>query len=73
MEQFNRAAYLDIVTGYGPPGPDGNRQLALVIALEIDDDEERLKKRGLGTLDESSSCPSSYSCGTVPLGALQMM
>jgi hypothetical protein len=53
VEQLNRSAYIDIVAGYEPPSPDGQRHLALVIALEIDDDEERLKKKKLGTLDES--------------------
>jgi hypothetical protein len=52
VEQLNRSAYLDIVTGYEPPSPDGKRHLALVIALEIDD-EERLMIKELGTIDES--------------------
>jgi hypothetical protein len=51
--RLNRDAYIKIVTGYEPPGPDGKRHLALVIALEIDDDEERLRKMELGTIDES--------------------
>ena len=47
VERLNRAAYINIVTGYEPLGPDGKRHLALIIALEIDDDEERLKKKEL--------------------------
>ena len=38
------------MTGCEPPGPDGKRNLPLIIALEIDDDEERLRKMELGTL-----------------------
>ena len=57
MERLNRDAYLKIVTGYKPRGPDGMRHLALVIALEIDDDEERLRKKELGTVDESLTLP----------------
>ena len=53
MGRLNRDAYIKIVTGYEPPGPDGKRHLALVIALEIDNDEERLRKMELGTIDES--------------------
>ena len=53
VEQLNRSAYIDIVAGYEPPSPDGQRHLALVIALKIDTDEERLKKKELGTIDES--------------------
>ena len=53
VERLNRDAYLKIVTGYEPLDSDGNRLLALVIALEIDDDEEKLTKKELGTLDES--------------------
>jgi hypothetical protein len=41
------------VTGYEPPSPDGKRHLALVIALEIDNDKERLREKELGTIDES--------------------
>jgi hypothetical protein len=53
VELLNRSAYLNIVTGYEPPSPDGERHLALVVALEIDDDEQRLVKKELGTIDES--------------------
>jgi hypothetical protein len=53
VEQLNRSAYIDIVAGYEPPSPDGQRHLALVIALEVDNDEERLKKKELGAIDES--------------------
>ena len=61
VEQLNRSAYLDIVTGYEPPSPDGKRHLALVIALEIDDDEERLKEKELGTIDESIRAALPYT------------
>jgi hypothetical protein len=53
VEQLNRSAYISIEVGYEPPSADGQRHLALIIALEIDDDEERLKKKELGTVDES--------------------
>jgi hypothetical protein len=53
MEQLNRSAYIRIVVGYEPLSADGQCHLALVIALEIDDDEERLRKKELGTIDES--------------------
>jgi len=55
VKRLNRDAYLKIVTGYGPRGPDGMRHLALIIALEIDDDEEGLRGKELGPLDESIS------------------
>ena len=55
VERLNRDAYLKIMTGYEGRRADGKRRLALVIALEIDDDEERLRKKGLGTIDESIS------------------
>ena len=60
VEQLNRSAYLDIVTGY-EPSSDGKRHLALVIALEIDDDEERLMKKELGTIDESIRAALPYT------------
>ena len=41
------------MTGYEPPSPDGERHLALIIVLEFDYDEERLKKKELGAIDES--------------------
>jgi len=31
VEQLNRSAYIDIVAGYEPPSPDGQRHLALVV------------------------------------------
>jgi hypothetical protein len=40
---------LNIITGYEPPSPDGERHLALVIALEFDSDEEK----ELGPIDDS--------------------
>jgi len=61
VEQLNRSAYLDIVTGYEPPSPDGKHHLALVIALEIDNDEGRLMKKELGTIDESIRAALSYT------------
>ena len=45
--QLNRSAYINIVTGYEPPNPDGKRHLALIIALEIDDDREA-EEKGVG-------------------------
>jgi len=53
VARLNRSAYLNIVTGYEPPGPDGKRRLALIIALEISDDEDELRKKDLGEIDES--------------------
>ena len=50
--RLNRDAYIKIMTEYEPPGPDGKRHLALVIVLEIDNDEERLRRMELGTIDE---------------------
>jgi hypothetical protein len=44
---------VNIVGGYEPPGPDGERYLALIITLEIGDDEDELKKKDLGEIDES--------------------
>ena len=61
VEQLNRSAYINIVTGYEPPNPDGKRHLAPNIALEIDDDEERLKKKELGTIDESIRVALSHT------------
>jgi hypothetical protein len=50
------------VTGYEPPpSPDGKRHLALVVALEIDDDEKRLTKKELGTIDESIRAALPYT------------
>jgi len=43
----NRSAYINIVTGYEPPSPDGERHLALIIALEIGDDKDEMKKKDL--------------------------
>jgi hypothetical protein len=51
--RLNRPAYLNIVGGYEPPSPDGERHLALIIALEIGDDEDEMKKKDLGEIDES--------------------
>lgn len=45
MERLNRAAYINFVTGYEPLGPMGS--------AIIDDDEERLRKKELGTIDKS--------------------
>ena len=53
VEWLNRDTYLKIVTGYEPPDSDGNCLLALVIALEIDDDAEKLMKKELGSLDDT--------------------
>lgn len=52
VDRLNRDAYISIVTGYEPK-VDGTRHLALVVALEIDDDQERLKNKELETIDES--------------------
>ena len=58
--ELNRSGYLDIVTGY-EPSPDGKRHLALVIALEIDNDKERLMKKELETIDESIKAALPYT------------
>jgi len=55
VERLNRDAYLKIVTGYEGRDPDGNRNVEMIIALEFDKDEERLRKKELGTIDESIS------------------
>jgi hypothetical protein len=72
VERLNRSAYLDIVTGYEPPSPDGKRHLALVIALEIDNDRERLNKQELGAIDESIRAALHYTL-VGRLGALQTL
>lgn len=51
--RLNRSAYVDIVGGNEPPGPNGERYLALIIALEIGDDKDELMKKDLGEIDES--------------------
>ena len=48
VERLNRDAYLKMVTGYEGRDPDGNRNVELIIALEFDKDEERLKEKGAG-------------------------
>jgi hypothetical protein len=53
VEQLNRSAYLSIEMGYEPAGPDGELQSALIIALEIGEDKDELKKKDLGEIDES--------------------
>jgi hypothetical protein len=53
MGQLNRSAYLNLVGGYEPPSPDGERHLALIIALEIGEDKDELEKKDLGEIDES--------------------
>jgi hypothetical protein len=53
LDRLNRSAYLNIVGGYEPPGPDGVRYLAVIIALEIGYDKDELKKKDLGEIDES--------------------
>jgi len=55
VQRLNRDGYLKLVAGYEGWRPDGNRRLAMIIALEIDDDEERLRKKELGPIDESIS------------------
>ena len=50
---YGSCSHTIFVVGYEPRSADGERHLALVIALEIDDDGERLKKKELGTIDES--------------------
>ena len=51
--RLNRSAYMNIVTGYEPPSPDGKRHLVLIIALEIGEDKDEMKKKDLGEIDES--------------------
>ena len=53
VDRLNRSAYLRIVVGCEPPSPDGERNLALIIALEIGEDKDELKKKDLGEIDES--------------------
>jgi hypothetical protein len=50
--RLDRSAYLRIVTGYEPLSPDGERHLALIIALEIGDDKNELKKKKLTSPSE---------------------
>ena len=51
--RLDRSAYMNIVTGYESPSPDGERHLALVIALGIGDDKDEMKKKDLGEIDDS--------------------
>ena len=54
MGRLNRDAYIKVMTGYEPPGlDDGKCHFALLIVLEIDDDDERRRKMELGTIDKS--------------------
>ena len=53
VHQLNQSAYLSIEVGYEHPGPDGERHQVLIVALEIGEDEEELKKKDLGEIDES--------------------
>ena len=53
VEQLNRSAYLSIEVGREPPGPDGERRSALIVALEIGEDKDELKKKDLGEIEES--------------------
>jgi hypothetical protein len=53
VDGLNRSAYLSIEGGYEPPGPDGMRGLAFIVALEIGNDKDELKKKDLGGLDET--------------------
>jgi hypothetical protein len=54
VDRLNRNGYLNISGGYGLPGPDGKRDLSMTIALAFGGDEEELKKKDLGEIDESS-------------------
>ena len=51
--RLNRSAYMNIVTGYEPPSPYRKRHFALIIALEIGEDKDEMKKNDLGEIDES--------------------
>jgi hypothetical protein len=53
VNRLNRSAYMNIATGYEPLTPDGERHLALIVALEVGDDKDKLKNKELGTIDES--------------------
>lgn len=53
VERLNRSAYKNIATGYEPPSADGERHLALIIAMEYGNSEEKLREEELGDVDES--------------------
>ena len=53
VHRLNRSAYLNIELGHDLPGPEGERRLALIIALATGKDEDELKNRDLGEIDES--------------------
>ena len=53
LSRLNRSAYLRIEGGYELSSPDGERHLALIIAMEIGNDKDELKKKDLGGIDES--------------------
>ena len=51
---------MKIVTGYEPPTSDGGRRSALIIALEVGDDKEKLKNKELGMIGESIQTALPY-------------
>ena len=53
VARLNRSAYMNIATGYDPPTPEGARHLALIVALDVGYDQEQLKEKKLGDIDES--------------------
>ena len=53
MHQLNHSAYLNIKLGHDLPGPKGECHLALIITLATGEDEDKLKNRDLGEIDES--------------------
>jgi hypothetical protein len=53
VRRLNRHAYLSVENGIEPPTTDGKLRLSIVIALEIGENEDELKRKPLGDIDES--------------------
>jgi hypothetical protein len=53
VSRLNRISYLYVVTGYEPLSSDGKRHLAIFIASELRENEDKLKRKQLGKINES--------------------
>jgi hypothetical protein len=53
VRRLNRDAYLSVENGVEPPTVDGKLRLSMVIALEIGENEDELRRKPLGHIDES--------------------
>jgi len=50
---LNSSGYVNIATGYKPPTPDGACHLALIITLDVSYNQQQLREKKLGDIDES--------------------